>query len=230
MRSVILLAALLAGCGGSDAPVRSATASAPVTVIAAGDSITQRTGLCPAGMPLAQCGADEAIASQSWATYLPDATADPTSQDYRAEADRISAKYGAYDDQPSYGELLPNLRVETQDGERVATPLDVLAGRLHGGGRPMETSEGVDIAELLARIEAQDAKIAAMEADIYEPELEPEPVPVPGLSVTDQWAQVDANPVTPTLTLDDLDGDDLDDDDGPFDDVPLDSPTHISQG
>lgn len=74
-KALLLLAALLAGCGGGDAPVRSATASAPMTVIAAGDSITLRTGLCPPGMPLAQCGADEAIASQSWATYLPDATA-----------------------------------------------------------------------------------------------------------------------------------------------------------
>lgn len=74
-KALLLLAALLAGCGGGDAPVRSATASAPVTVIAAGDSITQRTGLCSPGLSVLQCGADETIASQSWVTYLPDATA-----------------------------------------------------------------------------------------------------------------------------------------------------------
>ncbi len=59
---------VLSSCGGSDA----ASAGSLTSVVAAGDSITLRTGLCVAGQALADCTA--AQSSTSWAAYLPEAT------------------------------------------------------------------------------------------------------------------------------------------------------------
>jgi len=70
-KALLLLAALLAGCGGGDAPVRTVQAAAPQTVVALGDSITRRTGICPAGESLAECIERDHIASAtSYATHL----------------------------------------------------------------------------------------------------------------------------------------------------------------
>lgn len=61
MRLIILLflAGLLTACGGgqADAPLHTASAATgmPQHVVALGDSITHRTGLCPQGEAMAEC-------------------------------------------------------------------------------------------------------------------------------------------------------------------------------
>lgn len=71
----LLFTLILAGCGGGDAPMREAGAGEPVRAVALGDSITLRTGLCPAGMGLAEClDRQQLDTATSYATHLANAS------------------------------------------------------------------------------------------------------------------------------------------------------------
>lgn len=70
----LCVASLLQACGGG-APMGEARAATPARVLALGDSLTQRTGLCTEPT-LAECiQADTLQAAASWPTYLGAASA-----------------------------------------------------------------------------------------------------------------------------------------------------------